>query len=178
MITVETIQSLNHLLAIGGIIVMLTTIVLIYDLNTRRRLQNLLQAWGLLVVFIASMGASVMSLIYSEIFGIVPCGLCWFERIMLYPQVLLLGTALYYKDKLAPRYGIVLSVSGLIISLYHHWIQMGGTQFVKCPAAGAVDCAKRFFFEFDFMTFPLLSAILFAFLIVIYFYILKTKGAD
>jgi disulfide bond formation protein DsbB len=97
---------------------------------------------------------------------------------MLYPQVIILGTALYIKDKTyASVYGIILSVFGLIISLYHHYLQMGGSQVIKCPAAGVeADCAKRFFFEFDFMTFPLMSGILFLFLIVLYTYILKTRS--
>ena len=75
------------------------------------------------------------------------------------------------------RYGIVLSAVGLVISLYHHYIQMGGSEFVKCPAAGVgADCAKRFFFEFGFITFPFMSAILFAFLIALYMYILKVRS--
>jgi hypothetical protein len=95
---------------------------------------------------------------------------------MLWPQVLIVLTAIYFKERFAPRHGIVLSFAGLIISLYHHYIQMGGSQFVACPAAGAgADCAKRFFFEFGFITFPFMAAVLFAFLIALYTYILKIR---
>jgi hypothetical protein len=53
---------------------------------------------------------------------------------------------------------------------------MGGSEIVRCPVAGAgSDCAKQFMFEFGFMTFPMLSAITFLFLIVLYIYILKTR---
>lgn len=51
---------------------------------------------------------------------------------------------------------------------------MGGSSFIACPSSGG-DCAKRFMFEFGFVTFPLLAAILFAFLVVWYTYILKTR---
>lgn len=153
------------------------TIVLLIDFKGKRILNSFVSLYGLVGAFLVVIGSSFLTLIYSEYFGIIPCGLCWIERIALYPQVILLGTAYYYKDKLMPRYGIVLSGVGLVVSLYHHYIQMGGSQFIKCPVAGAgADCAKRFFFEFNFMTFPLMSAILFAFLIVLYLYMLKAQN--
>jgi disulfide bond formation protein DsbB len=171
---IEAMQNLNYLLALGGIGGILVILFLAYDLKTKQRLSSLVKCWGLIGAFFATLGSSVMTLVYSEYFGITPCGLCWLERIALYPQVLLLGVAYYYKDTLIARYGIGLSTVGLIVSLYHHYIQMGGSEFVKCPTSGG-DCAKRFMFEFDFITFPLLAAILFAFLIVLYLYILKIR---
>jgi hypothetical protein len=69
----------------------------------------------------------------------------------------------------------VLSLVGLVISLYHHYLQLGGSAFVKCPAAGDVDCAKRFMYEFDFMTFPLLAAAGFALLSALYYYMLRVN---
>lgn len=172
---IETMQKLNYLLALGGVVGIFVTLFVAYDLKTKKRLKALVQTWALMGAFFVTLGSSIMTLIYSEYFGITPCGLCWLERIALYPQVLLLGMAYYYKDKLIARYGIGLSIVGLVVSLYHHYIQMGGSEFVKCPTSGG-DCAKRFLYEFDFMTFPLLAAILFAFLIVLYLYILKTRN--
>lgn len=148
------------------------TLFLVVDMKYRRILHAPIARFGLGVAFGASLIASLLTLVYSEVFGVIPCGLCWMERVMLYPQVLILGAALYYNDRSVVRSGIVLSVVGLVISLYHHYIQMGGSQFVKCPAAGAgADCAKRFLFEFNFVTFPLLAAITFAFLLAVYWYL-------
>lgn len=172
----DLIQQLNFLLALGGVFGIVVTVLVLVDFRTRKRLTQIVQKFGLLVAFASASGSALMTLVYSEMFGIIPCGLCWLERIALYPQVLLLAVALYFKDALVSRYGIALSSVGLIISLYHHYIQMGGSQFIKCPASGAGDCAKRFMFEFDFVTFPLLAAILFAFLIVLYLYILKVRS--
>ncbi len=173
---IETIQNINYILALGGLLGIVLIPLIIFDLRTKKVLAPLIREWGIAFALLISFKSTVMTLVYSEYFGIVPCGLCWLERIALYPQVLLLAVALYYKDLLIARYGIALSIFGLVVSLYHHYIQMGGSQFIKCPAVGdGVDCAKRFFFEFDFMTFPLMSAILFTFLIVLYTYILKTR---
>lgn len=175
---IETIQTLNYVLALFGIGGIIVTLVLAFDVFYGKRiLSTFVRQWGLLFAFFITSGSSFLTLVYSEYFGIIPCGLCWMERIALYPQVLLLGTAYYFKDTVMPRYGIVLSGFGLVVSLYHHYIQMGGSQFIKCPIAGAgADCAKRFFFEFNFITFPLMSAILFAFLIILYLYMLKIKN--
>ena len=176
MITIELIQQYNFVLALLGIGAILLSVVLFYDSSRTRYLTTIMKRYGLLIAFLVTTLSAVLTLIYSEIFGFIPCGLCWFERIMLYPQVLILGTALYIKDRTMPYNGIVLSVFGFLISLYHHYIQMGGSAFVRCPTAGSgADCAKRFFFEFNFMTFPLLSAILFAFLIILYLSILRAK---
>lgn len=170
----ETVQSLNYILAIGGIFVLLGSSVLIFDFYTSRVFKNIISTWGIFIAFIFTLSSSVMTLVYSEVFGFVPCGLCWLQRVFLYPQVFILGMALFYKEKVAARYGLMLSIPGLIISLYQHYLQMGGNELLPCPASGG-DCAKRIMFEFDFVTFPLLSAFLFLFLIVLYIYILKTR---
>ena len=174
----ETIQQINFLLALGGVATTLVSLLILIDLAHDQKLKVYVAKYALMLALMATTGASAMTLIYSEVFGLIPCGLCWLERIFLYPQVILLLVALWYKDTLMSRYGIALSSIGFTISLYHHYIQMGGSQFIKCPAAGAgADCAKRFMFEFNFMTFPLLAAILFAFLIILYVYILRTRNA-
>lgn len=177
--TLETIESLNYILGIGGLVALLVTGILIFDAKTQKALVPLIQKWGLIVAFCATISGATLTLIYSEIFGFIPCGLCWFERILLYPQVLILGIALYYRDTHVTRYGIGLSIVGVVISLYHHYIQMGGSELIKCPAAGTgANCADRFMFEFGFVTFPFLSAILFAFLIALYRYIQTAQNTN
>lgn len=173
---IETIQQINYILATLGIIAIALTSLLLYDLRKKRILSPIIAVWGMTVACMSVLSSIMLTLVYSEFFGLIPCGLCWLERILLYPQLLLIGTAIVIKDNTMPIYGIVLSTLGFIISLYHHYVQMGGNQFIKCPAAGVgADCAKRFMFEYGFVTFPLLSGILFTFLIVLYFYILRSN---
>ncbi len=175
---IETLQSFNHILGLCSILVLIATALLITDLATRRILAAYVSAWGLLIAFIATTASVVLSLVYSEYFGIIPCGLCWLGRIALYPQALMSGTAIFSHDKkYMPLYGIMLSVFGLIIGVYQHFIQMGGSEFIACPVSGG-DCARRFFFEFNFMTLPLVSVFLFAFLIVLYVYLRTTHSPE
>ncbi len=169
------VETLNFYLALGGVAAFLIALILVIDVHRERALVSLVKMYGLVVTFVLSFGMTALALTYSEVFGFVPCGLCWLERIFLFPQVFLLMGALYFKDTLFARYGLILSSIGFVIAVYHHYLQMGGTEFVKCPSAGAVDCAKRIMFEFDFMTFPLLAAAGFALLGALYYYLLRVS---
>ncbi len=169
----EIVATLNGFLAILGIVLLLAGGILIYDLKTSRTLAPLVKGWGLFVALVITFSSTTLSLVYSEVFGFIPCGLCWLQRVALFPQVLLLGIALFTKDRLVARYGIGLSIFGIIIGLYQHYLQMGGSEFAKCPTAGAgANCAERILFEFGFITFPLLSVFTFLFLIALYYYLL------
>ncbi len=171
----ETLLVWNKILAVSGIILFVIAASMLLDLQYKRILESLILKFGLFFAFLITSSSTLLSLVYSDYFRLIPCGLCWFERIALFPQVLILGVALYYKDTNIARSGIALSIFGGVVALYHHYIQMGGSEFVKCPAAGA-DCAKRFLFEFDLITFPLLAAITFFTLTVLYVYILRSRN--
>jgi len=166
------VEQLNFFLAVGGVGLFLGAAILLFDLYTNRSLASLVSRFGMTIAAFLTIGGAGMTLLYSDVFGFVPCGLCWLQRIFLYPQALITTTAVFIKDKTAALYGIVLSVPGIIIALYQHYLQMGGTEVVGCPSAGG-DCAQRILFEFGFMTFPLLSASMFVFLIALYWYMRK-----
>lgn len=172
---IETIETLNFYLALGGVVMFLLGAILFFDQKRERALRGLVQKYGLLVAFFVSGGGTVMALVYSDVLGFEPCGLCWLARICLFPQTLLLLTAIFVKDAAFARYGMTLSVAGIIITLYHHYVQMGGAEFVRCPSAGSADCAQRILFEFGFMTLPLIATATFVFLSALYYYILRSR---
>lgn len=106
--------------------------------------------------------STVLSLYYSDYLGILPCGLCWLARVFIYSQVFLFGMAWYKNDRKILDYIILLSGVGLVISLYHQYLQMGYSEFLPCPAiASTVDCAKPTFMEYGFVTFPLMAVVTF-----------------
>ncbi|MCR4281018.1 MAG: hypothetical protein NUV88_01655, partial [Candidatus Kaiserbacteria bacterium] len=59
-----------------------------------------------------------------------------------------------------------------------HYLQMGGASLVPCPAAAseAVDCAVRFLYELGYITFPLMSFSVFAFLIIVMLFVRRRKS--
>ena len=127
---------------------------------------------GIVFAFATSLVASAGSLFYSQIFGFPPCNLCWWQRIFMYPLVLLLGLSLIKKDSKIVDYALVISGAGFLLSLYHNYMHYNeGGLNTLCQFLGVgVSCLKRYVFEFNYITIPMMS--LTAFLLIIIFLIL------
>ncbi|HMO78263.1 MAG TPA: disulfide bond formation protein B [Candidatus Paceibacterota bacterium] len=114
--------TLNFVLAVGGLAMLVLTIGLFVDYIFYQR-QFYLQyvspvAWPL--ILLVTIGSVLLSLLYSEYFGFVPCSLCWLQRIALYPQALFALMAFKTRENIFyPMYSIGLSVFGLIVAVYH-----------------------------------------------------------
>ncbi|MFC1731830.1 disulfide bond formation protein B [candidate division KSB1 bacterium] len=166
----ETVTQLNFILALGIVLIQIGIVLFLflYFFKKDSPILALVGKYGIHLVFLFSLGGVILSLIYSEIFGFIPCGLCWLQRVFLYPQLILSGIALIKKEIFVADYLIGLSFFGGIIALYQHYLQMGGRELVGCPAVGAgANCAKRILFEFGYITFPLMSFTIFAFIITL-----------
>lgn len=168
------IATVNYLQALGTIALQISAIGLLILYIVRKRsftgVVRLVQQWGMVLAFLLSFSAAGLTLFYSEVLGIEPCYLCWWQRIFLYPQVVLFGIALWKRDTVIALYSIVLSVLGLGVSIYHHALQTLPSGSLPCPATG-VSCAQRFMFEFGYITYPLMAATLFAALILLMLFV-------
>ncbi len=170
------LYTLNITLALGGLVLLAITVALVIDYCRlqSRYYTRFVAPYVWLVLPLVTVGSVAMSLLYSEYFGFIPCSLCWLQRIALYPQALFAVMAYRTKEAVFyPLYGIGLSIFGLIVAVYHYIYQLlpkevitGG--FMPCLADGSSDCANLVIQEFGFVTFPFLSAVTFAFLIIIY----------
>lgn len=78
-------------------------------------------AAGAVVALVATAG----SLFLSEVWGLVPCALCWYQRILMYPLVVVLGVAAYERRPGVYRTVLPLSASGVAVAAYHSWLQTG-----------------------------------------------------
>jgi len=173
------VETINYLLSLATIAMQIAAAALFALYFLRRKFTDLednaklIGEWGLWLGFLLSAGGIVLSLFYSEVLGFAPCGLCWLQRVFLFPQAVLFAVALWKKDARVADYSIALSVLGAVVALYQHYIQMGGADVLPCPATAgeAVDCAVRFLFEFGYITFPLMSFSLFAFLAVVMLFV-------
>lgn len=113
---------------------------------------------ALLFSFFVAIIATAGSLFYSEIAGYEPCKLCWYQRILMYPQVIILGTALIVRDARVRIYSVTLSIAGFLIAGYHYLLQLGIAPNLPCSAVGySVSCAKNFVMNFGYITIPLMS---------------------
>lgn len=133
-----------------------------------RSIYKKIAKYTLPIGFFVSLFGVFLTLFYSEYLGYAPCALCWFQRVILYPMVVLFGVAWLRKDYSVYRYVMSLSIIGIVISLYHQYLQMGYSAFIPCAAnAVFVDCAKPSFVEFGFVTFPFMALTLFSFFILL-----------
>ena len=173
-----SLAAANYSVALGVLILQIIGFAFLALFFLKRKFPDLqgvadfLNKRGLWIGLALTLGAMAASLYYSEILGILPCGLCWIQRIFLYPQVLLFAVAIWKKDRGIADYIIGLSILGALTGLYQHYIQMGGSNILPCPAVTtAADCAQRFMFEFGYITFPFAVFVLFAFLIIIMLFV-------
>ena len=162
-------QNVNFFTSIGVVIgnfVILAVIALLLiekfgKDGLKARAESILKMtgrWGIHGAFLVALVATAISLVYSDIIGFVPCELCWIQRIFLYPQVIILGLALWKKTKDSEIYCSALSLIGGVIALYHFYGQsFNPSALPACDALGEASCAARYFVEFGYVTIPLMS---------------------
>jgi disulfide bond formation protein DsbB len=102
------------------------------------------------------------SLYFSEVMFFPPCALCWYQRICMYPLVLILGVGAWRRDPNVRRYALPLSLIGLAISLYHNAMSLGFIPEQACSATSTVSCTIKWINWFGFVTIPLLAFVAFA----------------
>jgi disulfide bond formation protein DsbB len=137
-------------------------------------LENLLvSAWG--ISLIATLG----SLYFSEVMKFIPCELCWFQRIFMYPQVIILGMAVIRKEYDIAHYSLVLSIIGGLISAYHYLIQKVPLFQDNAISCGIVPCTGQYINWLGFITIPFLALTAFIFIALLSSIIIrKTKEGN
>lgn len=133
--------------------------------------KKLYMAW--VVALVATLG----SLYFSEVAGFMPCKLCWFQRICMYPLTLFLGIACFKNDRGASLYVLPLSVIGACFSLLHlaeqhlHW-------FEGICRGGEVPCSGTYINWLGFITIPLLALVAFLIISTLLFFSLREKDVE
>ncbi len=114
--------------------------------------------------FLISLIATLGSLFFSEIMNFVPCSLCWYQRIFMYPLVFIFLINLLYPDRSVFKYSFPLVIIGLFISIYHNLLILKIIPENLSPCVSGVPCSVDYLNYFGFITIPLLSFM--AFLII------------
>jgi disulfide bond formation protein DsbB len=118
------------------------------------RSPRLLLAVATVVAAVATAG----SLFLSLGLGLTPCRLCWYQRILMYPLVVVLGVAAVERRPGVARTVLPLSVFGLGLAAYHSWLQVTQT---TC-SIGVVSCATVQYRLAGLLTIPNLSLLAFS----------------
>lgn len=154
------VDFLSVLVLAGDIIIALILLGFIPSLS---KIHKIISKHALLLMLIVATTATLGSLFLSEIAGWTPCKDCWMQRIFMYPQVVLLGIALWKRDRGIAKYILALCVIGIILSTHHYIEQIYATFFapvedslVPCDASG-VSCSKTYTFRFGYITVPMMA---------------------
>lgn len=119
--------------------------------------------WTLL--FLAWLLASVSttgSLFFSYVLEFAPCVLCWYQRIFLFPLVIILAVGLFPFDNGVVKYGLPLAIAGWLTALYHTLLYSGVIPENIQPCSQGVSCTEKYIELFGFVSIPMLSLLSFS----------------
>jgi disulfide bond formation protein DsbB len=127
----------------------------------------------LFISWAASLIATLGSLFFSEIMKYIPCSLCWYQRIFMYPFVVILAMAMVKKDYKVYSYSIALSGIGLVIALYHTLLQKVPFLQENSLDCGIVPCTTDYIDWLGFITIPFMALVAFTIIFVCMVYMRK-----
>lgn len=147
----ELFFSLLALAALGGAAVVLVARLLRRRSAAAAQVVEVADAAGLWVAFLVAATATAGSLYFSEVAEYVPCRLCWFQRIAMYPLAVILLVAAIRKDRGAWWYVVPVAGLGAAVSTYHYLIEWRPTLEGGACGVGP-SCADIWFRELGFVT--------------------------
>ena len=119
------------------------------------------QGWVLIFIcWLIAMAALFGSLFFSEVMGLKPCVLCWWQRIFIYPLAVLFLVGLFpqdHKDCSVVRYTLPLAVIGLGFAIYHYLVYSGFIPESLQPCSKDLSCTEINLELMGIITIPMLS---------------------
>mgnify|MGYP001264996619 CR=1 FL=1 len=162
VLAMERFFALLTLLA-GGLAIALVVARLVPSASQLVELVRPARLWLAWLIAAVSMAGS---LYFSESANFVPCKLCWFQRIAMYPLAVLLVIAAVRRDDGIRRYAVPIAAIGAVISAYHYLIEWrpslgSGTCDITAP------CTVPWFRQFGFISLPFMALCGFAAIIAL-----------
>ncbi|MEX0663162.1 MAG: disulfide bond formation protein B [Acidimicrobiia bacterium] len=103
---------------------------------------------ALVVAIVATLG----SLFYSEVKDLVPCDLCWYQRICMYPLAAILAVGMLRRDRSALWYAAPFVVLGAPLALYHWLVERVPSLSDSTSCSIVAPCAVPYFEELGYIT--------------------------
>lgn len=141
-----------------------------------RKILKTLTKYALYIAFVQAWAAILGSVYFSEIVGLTPCRLCWYQRILMWPVGIITTVAIWRQDKRVFWYVLPLSVLGIGVALYQYLLQMTP---LSIPTSCGLDasCEAIDFSMLGFITIPFLSLVAFIVITISMLLLLKSdKG--
>jgi disulfide bond formation protein DsbB len=174
-VTHDVIVVLSVLGVIGQVLaagmLMIGLLALVGVRGPLNALRSGVEGYELWLAFVVASIATGGSLFFSEIAHFVPCELCWYQRICMYPLSITTLLAALFDDPRAARYLLPLPVVGAGVSVYHLLVENGVVgESLTCRISAPGGCTVKWINEFGYVTIPTLAltafALVFAFLLL------------
>jgi disulfide bond formation protein DsbB len=135
-------------------------------------------AW--LLVFtscILALVATLGSLFFSEVMAIPVCKLCWYQRLALYPLVVILAFGLFPFEPRMLRTAAVFVACGWLIGLFQLLVIAGLIPENLQPCVQGIPCSDTHIALFGFLNIPTLSFLTFSFIGALLYFAHRTESA-
>lgn len=106
------------------------------------------------LAFLFAAGALAASMVLSSVYSLIPCELCWYQRILMFPIPLLIAVAMLRRDILVYWYVLPLSVAGMVVAFYQSLLQWGIVGESSLTCNGVVACGDAQVEFLGFLTIP------------------------
>jgi disulfide bond formation protein DsbB len=107
--------------------------------------------------WVVALVATVGSLFFSEVMLLPPCVLCWYQRIAMYPLVVILGVGIILGDRRVKFYALPVALAGLVVAGYHNLLYYGILPESIAPCTQGISCTSVQLEWLGFITIPLMS---------------------
>ena len=129
------------------------------------------------LAWVIALLSTVGSLFFSEVMGLPPCVLCWYQRIAVYPLILIIGAGIVMRDGRMKYYALPLCLAGLAVAVYHNLLYYGVIPETLTPCSEGASCTERQIEWLGFVTIPLMGLASFvAVALCLLFYRPKTES--
>ena len=129
------------------------------------------------LAWVTALSATVGSLFFSEVMGLPPCVLCWYQRVAMYPLVLIIATGIITRGATMRTYALPLCLAGLAVSVYHNLLYYGVIPESLTPCSEGASCTERQIEWLGFVTIPMMGLASFvAVALCLFFYRPKTES--
>lgn len=129
------------------------------------------------ILFLCWLVASIStmaSLFFSYVMGFAPCVLCWYQRICLFPLVIILAVGLFPFDKNVVKFALPLAIAGWLTAFYHNLLYSGVIPETIQPCSQGVSCTDKYIELFGVLTIPMLSLLSFSTIITLLIILKRT----
>jgi disulfide bond formation protein DsbB len=125
-------------------------------------------SWNILFLcWLVSSVSAMGSLFFSYVMEFAPCVLCWYQRIFLFPLVIILAVGLFPIDKSVVKYALPLAIAGWLTAAYYNLLYAGIVPESIQPCSQGVSCTEEYIDLFGFLSIPMLSLLSFSTIIAL-----------